>query len=222
LVGGGNRASPGEVSLAHHGVLFLDELPEFNRNALEVLREPMESGVITISRANYQVQFPANFQLVAAMNPCPCGYFGDPSGRCTCTREKIDTYLRKISGPLLDRLDMIVNVPRLSQAELCQQAPDAPSSNRIRHKVEACNQLQLDRNGRQNSDLTNNEIEEHCKLDQASKKLLIQAMERLQFSARGYHRTLKLARTIADFDGKASIKKAQLLEAISYRISEIA
>lgn len=217
LVGGGSRANPGEVSLAHNGVLFLDELPEFNRKVLEVLREPMESGVITISRANYRVKFPANFQLVAAMNPCPCGYFGDPSGRCNCTSEKIDNYLRRISGPLLDRIDMIVNVPRLSHSEMCQLPQDESCSKHIRRKVEICNKIQLDRNGKQNSDLTISEIEKFCRLEKAEQKILMQAMESLQFSARGFHRTLKLARTIADFDGVTSIAETHLLEAISYR-----
>ncbi|MBL4820698.1 MAG: YifB family Mg chelatase-like AAA ATPase [Gammaproteobacteria bacterium] len=219
MVGGGIRGCPGEVSLAHKGVLFLDELPEFNRKVLEVLREPMESGVITLSRANYRIQFPANFQLVAAMNPCPCGYYGDPSGRCNCTTERIESYLHKISGPLLDRIDMVVNVPRLSHAEMCGPAPDSPGSNQVRKKIAACNRIQLARNSKQNCNLTSREIEKFCCLDKAGNKILSKAMERLQFSARGYHRTLKLARTIADFESRNSIAEQDLLEAISYRLS---
>ena len=217
LAGGGNRASPGEVSLAHNGVLFLDELPEFSRKVLEVLREPLESGRITISRANNRVEYPAKFQLVSAMNPCPCGFSGDASGRCNCSREKIDSYLRKISGPLLDRIDLIVEVPRLSHGQLCSVSNDQITQQQIKAKIETCTNRQLARSGRQNSQLSTDEIDVHCKLDQSGQKLLQLAMKKYQLSARGFHRTLRLSRTIADFEDAPKIKELHLLEALSYK-----
>jgi magnesium chelatase family protein len=215
LVGGGSSPRPGEISLAHHGVLFLDELPEFDRRVLEVLREPLESGRIMISRAARQAEFPAQFQLVAAMNPCPCGYLGDPSGRCHCNIDQIDRYRRKISGPLLDRIDMHVEVPRVAYKEL--QGPPGEASAALRMRVTGARERQLRRANTLNSRLENRLIEQFCSLNNSDRLLLQHAMERLQLSARAYHRILKVARTIADLDDCAAIASTHLGEAIGYR-----
>jgi magnesium chelatase family protein len=216
LVGGGGNPKPGEISLAHHGVLFLDELPEFERGVLEVLREPLESGRITISRAARQAEFPAQFQLVAAMNPCPCGYLGHPNGKCRCTPDQVARYRGKISGPLLDRIDIQIEVPALSENELTKQA-DGESSSAVQARVEIAYQRQLARQGKPNSQLTTKEIDRLCKPDEAGENLLKQAISRLSLSARAYHRILKLARTIADLAGKEGISSAYIGEAIQYR-----
>ena len=216
LVGGGGNPKPGEISLAHHGVLFLDELPEFERGVLEVLREPLESGRITISRAARQAEFPARFQLVAAMNPCPCGYLGHPNGKCRCTPDQVARYRGKISGPLLDRIDIQIEVPALSESELTKQA-DGESSSAVRARVEIAYQRQLARQGKSNSQLATKEIDRLCKPDEAGENLLKQAISRLSLSARAYHRILKLARTIADLAGKDNITSAYIGEAIQYR-----
>jgi magnesium chelatase family protein len=216
LVGGGGNPKPGEISLAHHGVLFLDELPEFERGVLEVLREPLESGHITISRAARQAEFPAQFQLVAAMNPCPCGYLGHPNGKCRCTPDQVSRYRGKISGPLLDRIDIQIEVPALSESELTKQA-DGESSSTVQARVEIAYQRQLARQGKPNSQLTTKEIDRLCKPDEAGENLLKQAISRLSLSARAYHRILKLARTIADLAGKDNISSAYIGEAIQYR-----
>ena len=215
LVGGGSNPRPGEISLAHHGVLFLDELPEFDRKVLEVLREPLESGRIMISRAARHAEFPARFQLIAAMNPCPCGYLGDPSGRCHCNIDQIERYRHKISGPLLDRIDIHVEVPRVPFAELGGPAGEASAA--VRKRVTAAHGRQLGRCKTLNSRLTNRQIEEVCRLKTADQLLLQQAMERLQLSARAYHRILKVARTIADLEGSEDIETNHLGEAIGYR-----
>ena len=215
LVGGGSNPRPGEISLAHQGVLFLDELPEFDRRVLEVLREPMESGRIMISRAARHTEFPAQFQLIAAMNPCPCGYLGDPSGRCHCNIDQIDRYRRKISGPLLDRIDMHVEVPRLSLAEL--EGPEGESSTTVRARVTATRDRQIQRNHTLNSQLDIRQLDEVCDLQKADRELLQKAMEHLQLSARAYHRILKVARTIADLADSLIIERAHLSEAINYR-----
>ena len=216
LVGGGGNPKPGEISLAHHGVLFLDELPEFERGVLEVLREPLESGRITISRAARQAEFPAKFQLVAAMNPCPCGYLGHPNGKCRCTPDQVSRYRGKISGPLLDRIDIQIEVPALSESELTKQA-DGESSGAVQARVEIAYQRQLTRQGKPNSQLATKEIDRLCKPDEAGETLLKQAISRLSLSARAYHRILKLARTIADLAGKDNISSAYIGEAIQYR-----
>ena len=216
LVGGGGNPKPGEISLAHHGVLFLDELPEFQRSVLEVLREPLESGRITISRAARQADFPAQFQLVAAMNPCPCGYLGHPNGKCRCTPDQVARYRGKISGPLLDRIDIQIEVPALSESELTKQA-DGESSSAVQARVEIAYRRQLARQNKPNSQLTTNEIDRLCKPDEAGENLLKQAISRLGLSARAYHRILKLARTIADLAGKDNITSAYIGEAIQYR-----
>jgi magnesium chelatase family protein len=218
LVGGGSNPQPGEISLAHGGVLFLDELPEFDRRVLEVLREPLENGRIVISRAARQAEFPARFQLVAAMNPCPCGYLGDPSGRCHCTADQVARYRARISGPLLDRIDIQVEVPRLAPEEL-GAAPRSgeEATPAVRARVLRARALQFHRGGKSNSDLTSREVARDCTLDADSRRLLEQAMARLGLSARGYHRILRVARTIADLAGKESIAIAHLGEAIGLR-----
>lgn len=216
LVGGGGKPKPGEISLAHGGVLFLDELPEFSRKVLDVLREPMETGKITISRARQQVSFPAQFQLVAAMNPCPCGFYGDVSGRCHCHEEKIKRYQGQLSGPLLDRIDLHVEVPPIAISEL-QTAPPAESSEPIKLRVEQCQALQINRQGCVNNQLSSKQIELFCQIDNTLQELLRQAIEKLQLSARAYFRILKIARTIADMAGENNIQQNHLLEAINYR-----
>lgn len=201
IIGGGPRARPGEVSLAHRGVLFLDELPEFNRRVLESLREPLESGVVSISRASLQVEYPARFQLVAAMNPCPCGYLGDTSGRCRCAPPEIARYRARISGPLLDRIDLRIEVPAVPSEDLLGEnvAPDAASSSaRAARRVHRARTLQLRRAGKLNNELDGNELQEVCRLDRACRLLLTQARTKLALSARGVHRVLRVARTIAD------------------------
>lgn len=217
LVGGGSHPRPGEISLAHHGVLFLDELPEFDRRVLEVLREPLESGAITISRAARQAEFPARFQLIAAMNPCPCGYAGHANGRCRCTTEQIQRYRARISGPILDRIDMHVDVPSLPFAELRQRDSGAEDSASVRRRVLAARERQHTRQGKPNAQLTSGELQDHCVLDAGSHALLDKAIEQLGLSARAYHRILRLARTIADLSGSEQPGTAHLAEAISYR-----
>jgi magnesium chelatase family protein len=218
LVGGGGNPKPGEVSLANNGVLFLDELPEFDRKVLEVLREPLETGVITISRAARQVDFPARFQLIAAMNPCPCGYLGDSSGRCKCSRDQVQRYRARISGPLLDRIDMHVEVPRVSQ-ELLRHgtAGGEERSCSIRRRVVAAREMAMNRSGRPNAWLSPQQIKRVCHLPDEGHRLIEQAMEKLGLSHRAYHRILKLARTIADLANAEDIAIAHLSEAIGYR-----
>ncbi|HJR72755.1 MAG TPA: YifB family Mg chelatase-like AAA ATPase [Luteimonas sp.] len=217
LVGGGAQPRPGEISLAHHGVLFLDELPEWDRRALEVLREPLESGVVTISRAARQNEFPARFQLVAAMNPCPCGWAGDPSGRCRCSGEAVRRYRGRISGPLMDRIDLHVEVPRLPPADLRPDAAPGENSLTVRERVAQARTLQHARCGRANAQLTQAEMNECCRLDARDQRLLERAIESLQLSARSMHRILRVARTIADLAGSATIATPHLTEALGYR-----
>lgn len=216
LVGGGSHPRPGEISLAHNGVLFLDELPEFDRRVLEVLREPLESGHITISRAARQAHFPARFQLVAAMNPCPCGYLGDSERHCACAPEQIRRYRARVSGPLLDRIDLQIEVPRLPHKLLRGESQEETSAG-VRARVETARQRQLSRAGKANSALGNRDIERYCTLSDADYRLLETALERLGLSPRAYHRILKVARTIADLAGSESIRTPHLTEAISYR-----
>jgi magnesium chelatase family protein len=216
LVGGGSNPRPGEISIAMHGVLFLDELPEFDRGVLEVLREPMESGRITISRAARRADFKAQFQLVAAMNPCPCGYLGHFNGKCRCTPDQVARYRAKISGPLLDRIDIQIEVPAVPQEDLLKQT-NGESSAVIKNRVEAARQRQLARQGKPNAQLTVSEIDSFCAPDLQSETLLRQAITRLNLSARAYHRVLKVARTIADLEGSESIQISHIAEAIQYR-----
>jgi magnesium chelatase family protein len=217
LVGGGSHPRPGEISLAHNGVLFLDELPEWNRHALEVLREPLESGTVTISRAARSTEFPARFQLVAAMNPCPCGWAGDPSGRCRCPGDAIGRYRARISGPLLDRIDLHVQVPRLPPSELRGDAPTGENTATVRARVAQARSRQLQRAGVANAHLDQAGTLRDCALASADHDLLERAMEQLQLSARSMHRILRVARTIADLAGVADIARPHLTEAIGYR-----
>lgn len=218
LVGGGGFPLPGEISLAHHGVLFLDELPEFDRRVLEVLREPLESGTITISRAARQADFPARFQLIAAMNPCPCGYLGDASGRCRCTPDQVRGYRARVSGPLLDRIDMHMEVPTVPHGELLHANPgNAESSASVRMRVQSARERQWQRAGMANCRLDAKAIEKVCVLNSAQRQLLEVAMQRLGLSARAAHRILKVARTIADLEAAQDIRSEHLSEAIQYR-----
>ncbi|MCC6303388.1 MAG: YifB family Mg chelatase-like AAA ATPase [Gammaproteobacteria bacterium] len=218
LVGGGGSPRPGEISLAHNGVLFLDELPEFARRVLEVLREPLESGRIMISRAARRCEFPARFQLVAAMNPCPCGHLGDPAGRCRCTADQILRYRARVSGPLLDRIDLHLEVPPVPRALLGRPANEPTlTSAQVRERVTRARERQLARDGKPAHQLTPKEIERSCAIDTGLSALLERAATQLGLSARAYHRILKVARTIADLDGADSLERPHLAEAIGYR-----
>jgi len=218
LVGGGSIPRPGEITLAHRGILFLDELPEFDRGVLEVLREPLESGQITISRAARQSDFPARFQLVAAMNPCPCGYLGDVSGKCRCTPDQVGRYRGKISGPLLDRIDLQLFVPRVEREALTAASdPGAESSERVRSRVVAASRRQTERAGKPNAQMTPREIERDCPVDAQTRVLLEAAMTRMGLSARAYHRVLKVARTIADLAGVEALAAGHVAEALRLR-----
>jgi len=216
LVGGGGMPRPGEISLAHHGVLFLDELPEFDRKALEVLREPLESGRITISRAAQRADFPARFQLVAAMNPCPCGWLGHPSGKCRCTPDQVARYRGRLSGPLLDRIDLHVEVPALPESELLDRATGEPSAA-VQARVGAARARQIARQDKPNADLAGREIDRHCIPDAAGEALLRQAISRLNLSARAFHRVLKVARSVADLEGREDVAAPHVAQAIQYR-----
>jgi magnesium chelatase family protein len=225
LVGGGNWPHPGEVSLAHRGVLFLDELPEFGKHVLEVLRQPLEDKHVTISRARGSLTFPSNFQMVAAMNPCPCGYYGDPVRACTCSQSVITTYQKRISGPLLDRIDIHVQVPRVNYEKLSDER-FGESSEIIRERVEAARDIQRTRFSVTdaaekgiycNADMRNADIRVHCVLDENCQNLMRAAMQQMHLSARAYHRILKLARTIADLAASDSISATHLAEALQYR-----
>lgn len=218
LVGGGSRPQPGEISLAHHGILFLDELPEFDRKVLEVLREPLESGHIVIARARDKVRFPARFQLVAAMNPCPCGYLGDPGGRCRCTPEQIQRYRAKLSGPLLDRIDLHLTVARESTS-LLASSQAGENSAQVAARVSQARQRQLARQGCANAFLDLPGLQQHCRLPETDRLWLEQACERLNLSLRAAHRLLKVARTLADLEGTSEIGRAHLAEALQYRPS---
>ena len=221
MTGGGNKALPGEVSLAHNGVLFLDELPEFNKTTLEVLRQPLEDRKITISRARYTVEYPCSFMFVASMNPCPCGYYGDPTHHCVCTPGQISRYLSKISGPLLDRIDLHVEVPVVPFKQLSQMQP-GESSAAIRERVIKARQIQEQRYKNHkgvycNAQMTERMLHEFAEPDSASLDMLRTAMERLSLSARAYSRILKVARTIADLEGSERIQSHHIAEAIGYR-----
>ncbi|MEW5251137.1 YifB family Mg chelatase-like AAA ATPase [Microbulbifer discodermiae] len=214
LVGGGSDPRPGEISLAHRGVLFLDELPEFPRHALEILREPLESGEVRISRARAQVTFPADFQLVAAMNPCPCGYLGEV--RCRCTPDQIQRYRGKLSGPLLDRIDMHAEVTSLPASELQQAPPGEPSAS-VGERVARARTRQLERQGKINAQLAGAELDKYCPLGPRERALLSRSLEQLGLSARSYHRVLKVARTLADLINMKNIGTEQIAEALAYR-----
>jgi len=220
LVGGGNWPRPGEISLAHRGVLFLDELPEFAMRVLEVMRQPLEDRVVTISRARGSATFPANFMLVAAMNPCPCGYFGDPVRECTCSPATVTRYQKRISGPLLDRIDIHVEVPRVDFDKLTDDRLGEPSAV-VRERVEAARGRQRTRLADAgltcNADMGVGDVRRYCPLEDTGRSLMRQAMSQLQLTARGFHRVLKLARTIADLADESEIAPAHLAEALQYR-----
>ncbi len=216
LVGGGGVPQPGEISLAHHGVLFLDELTEFDRRVLEALREPLETGHICIARAARRADFPARFQLVAAMNPCPCGWLGHPNGKCRCTPDQVSRYRAKLSGPLLDRIDLMIEVSSLSDTEL-QTREQGESSVSVRERVVEARGRQMRRQGKANALLGPSEIDEYCIPDDAGAKMLQQAIARLSLSARAYHRILKVARSCADLAGSANVLASHIAEAVQYR-----
>ncbi len=210
-------ARPGEISLAHHGVLFLDELLEYDRRALEALREPLESGVVSIARATYHTQYPAQFQLIAAMNPCPCGRFGDPMGLCTCTPPQITQYLNRVSAPLLERFDIHLEVPRVDLSDFDGSSPPSETSASAAARVRRAREIQLARQGKCNARLLDAQINRLCSPDKAGRALLNRSMEVLGFSARARQRILKLARTIADLSGEANIGAQHVGEAVTYR-----
>jgi magnesium chelatase family protein len=214
---GGNGFRPGELSLAHLGVLFLDELPEFQSNALEALREPLESGIVSLGRAKRSYEFPARFQLIAAMNPCPCGFQGDVRGRCRCTAQQVDRYRNRISGPLMDRIDIHLELAALPADQLIETPSHAEASAAVAARVAAAQQRQMDRQGKLNARLTARETRELCRLDAESLQLVGSAIVRLGLSARAYERILKLARTLADLAGAPQIGKAQVAEAVRLR-----
>lgn len=220
MIGGGRIPKPGEVTLSHNGVLFLDELPEFPRQVLEVLRQPLEDGEVTISRVTASLSYPARFMLVASMNPCPCGWYGDASQQCTCTTTEIRRYVKKISGPLLDRMDLYINVPKLEYSDLTNKSPMEPSTA-IRGRVEAARSLQRHRLNRYglncNAQMSHRHLKAVCRLDDAAQYLLQQAFTRMNLSARGYDRILKVARTIADLAGEDTISSLAVAEAIHLR-----
>ena len=222
LVGGGVVPQPGEISLAHHGVLFLDELPEYKRTVLEVMRQPLEERLVSISRARFAVEFPASFMLIAAMNPCPCGYFNHPDKECMCPPGAVQKYLNRVSGPLLDRIDLHVEVTPVDYEELSGDKPSGERSKEVRPRVIAARNVQTQR-FLGNPDLHNNaqmgsaDLRKHCKLPEAGHQLLRNAMEKLNLSARAYDRILKVARTIADLDNSNNIETKHLAEAIQYR-----
>lgn len=220
LVGGGKNPKPGEISLAHRGVLFLDELPEFQKSTLELLRGPLEDREITISRLNTTITYPCSFMFVASMNPCPCGYYGSNDKSCNCKPEQIKKYINKISGPLLDRIDIQIEVESINYSKFSSNRPQETSAQ-IQNRVNNARQIQLQRykfdSIYSNEQLTPRLIEKYCKLDSCCKKMLQDAFERLDLSARAYHRILKVARTIADLDCSQNIQAAHLAEAIQYR-----
>jgi magnesium chelatase family protein len=220
LIGGGQIPKPGEVSLSHNGVLFLDELPEFRKNVLEVMRQPLEEEKVTISRAATSLTYPARFMLVAAMNPCPCGYYSDPNNECTCTIPQIQRYRSKISGPLMDRIDIHIEVPAVKYRDLANRHA-GESSRDIKKRVDAARKIQLNRfkgiKIYSNAQMTNRHIKKFCQIDEDSQKLLEMAIDKFGLSARAYTRILKVARTIADIEGKENIEAAHLSESIQYR-----
>lgn len=216
LVGGGTKAQPGEISLAHHGVLFLDELPEYPRSCLEVLRQPLEDNRITVARAQATVEYPASFTLIASMNPCPCGHFGSRTQKCSCTPTARAKYLRKLSGPLMDRIDLHIEADSVTYSDLASGGNEEPSSD-VRTRVEAARTPQRARGIFCNAKMTQAQVKKFCVLDTKGEKILRDAFEKLQLSARAYSRILKVARTIADLDGAAEILPEHVTEAVGYR-----
>lgn len=222
LIGGGNPIIPGEISLAHHGILFLDELPEFPRSLIEALRQPLEDHLISISRAHQKAIFPSNFILIATMNPCPCGYFNDPDHNCTCTPNQINNYLKKLSGPLLDRIDLQITLPKIPTKDLLLKQPKNHQNNTVKNSINSAIALQKTRyssNKKYNGDLSSTEIQTYLKLTAKASKLLSLAADRLKLSTRAYFKTIKIAQTIADLDQKPLIDTPQISEALSYRLN---
>lgn len=217
LVGGGNPPKPGEISLAHNGVLFLDELPEFQRNVLEALRQPLESGCVTISRAKQQLTFPAKFQLVAALNPCPCGFYGDLDHSCRCTPQQITRYQNKLSGPLLDRIDLHVDVPRVAYHDLHKKEANVMTSKELREKIARAHEKQYARQQHLNARLSSKALEQHGALSSQEEQFFLTTCERLKLSMRSAKKILKIARTIADLEDQENIQQSHLMEALSYR-----
>lgn len=223
MTGGGKNAKPGEISLAHNGVLFLDEMPEFSKSLLETLRQPLEDGSITVSRANITVQYPAGFMLVASMNPCPCGNYGSRELECKCSPSEIDRYLKKLSGPLLDRIDLKIDVDRVEYSELRRESAEE-SSKVVKERIDKARKIQLERfrgcKNHTNAKMSSSQIKSYCNIDMASELVLKSAFDKFKLSARGYSRILKVARTIADLDGAENIERKHIMEAISYRTIE--
>lgn len=221
IIGGGSNPRPGEITLAHRGVLFLDEMVEFPRNVLEVLRQPLEDGEVVISRSKNSIKYPCNFMLLGAMNPCPCGYLGDKEKQCTCSEFQIQRYKARLSGPLLDRIDLVINVPRLTTEELINSTAEAESSSTIRERVIAARKIQANRYLNEgiltNSELTSELIKKYCTLDENSQQILKMAVQKYQLSGRRYHRILKISRTIADLSGSVDIKAEHISQALQYR-----
>jgi magnesium chelatase family protein len=217
LIGGGSNAAPGEISLAHHGVLFLDELPEFDRRTLEALREPLETGIVSVARAALHAEYPAEFQLIVAMNPCPCGYWGDVSERCECTPGRIAAYRARVSGPLLDRIDLRIAVPTLRSHELSELSCNGQSTVDVARSVRTARERQLARAGKLNARLSIEDLGKHCRLGAAGEKLFWQSQTRLGVSARSYHRTLRVARTIADLEDSDRIQATHIAEALQLK-----
>lgn len=220
LIGGGQTPKPGEISMAHHGVLFLDEFPEFRKNVLEAMRQPLEDGLVTITRSSMTVTYPARFMLVAAMNPCPCGYYGDPRRTCRCSPQQIRQYQGRLSGPLLDRIDIHIEVPAIGYKELVGRYA-GESSQSIKERIDQARVLQKKRFPGErtplNARMTDREVKETCRIDEQSGRLIEMAMDKLGLSARAYTRILKVSRTIADLDGQAAISSSHVAEAIQYR-----
>ena len=225
IIGGGANPRPGEITLAHRGVLFLDEIVEFPRNVLEVLRQPIEDGEVVISRAKFSVKYPAKFMLVAAMNPCPCGFLGDPEKQCTCSDSQIQRYRAKLSGPLLDRIDLNINVPKLSTTDLVNADPEAETSEMIRARVIKARNIQAARYKNEgiftNAELNAKQVKKYCILDEKSEKLLMTAALKYGLSGRKYNRVLKLARTIADLAGEENINTNHISQALQFRVEDV-
>lgn len=221
LIGGGSKPIPGDISLAHLGVLFLDEMAEFPRSVLEAMRQPMEDGKVEISRVAGRIEYPAQFQLIAAVNPCPCGFLGDPKKECKCSPRDIEKYKRKISGPILDRIDLHINVPAVETEKIIGNIAKGESSEKIRNKVMECRKKQYERLGKLgifcNAQMKNKQVKEFCRLDIDGVHVLRLAMEKFDLSARSYFRVLKVARTIADFEGSEDVLSSHLAEALQYR-----